>query len=88
MIPVIQDNILVNSLEGCGAVKITPGHDMNDYECGLRHHLPVVTIMDLNGTMNEHCGVYKGLNRFECRKKLVEDLKQQNLYAYDHRVDS
>ncbi|MCI8575047.1 MAG: valine--tRNA ligase [Bacilli bacterium] len=64
---------------GTGVVKITPAHDPNDYEVGLRHNLPKIVVMHPNGTMNEQAGVYEGLDRFECRKKVVEDLENQNL---------
>ncbi len=60
---------------GTGCVKITPAHDPNDFEVGLRHNLPVVRVMNDDGTMNELAGKYAGLDRYECRKRLVEDLK-------------
>ena len=60
---------------GTGCVKITPAHDPNDFEVGLRHNLPVIKVMNDDGTMNEHAGKYAGLDRYECRKRLVEDLK-------------
>ncbi len=60
---------------GTGCVKITPAHDPNDFEVGLRHNLPVVRVMNDDGTMNELAGKYAGLDRYECRKLLVEDLK-------------
>ena len=61
---------------GTGVVKITPAHDPNDFEVGLRHNLPVLRVMNDDGTMNENAGKYNGLNRYECRKKLVEELKE------------
>ena len=60
---------------GTGCVKITPAHDPNDFEVGLRHNLPVVKVMNDDGTMNGLAGKYAGLDRYECRKRLVEDLK-------------
>ncbi len=60
---------------GTGVVKITPAHDPNDFEVGLRHNLPVVRVMNDDGTMNELAGKYNGMDRYECRKKLVEELK-------------
>ena len=60
---------------GTGVVKITPAHDPNDFEVGLRHNLPVLKVMNDDGTMNENAGKYQGLNRYECRKQLVEELK-------------
>ncbi len=64
---------------GTGVVKITPAHDPNDYEVGLRHNLPRVVVMNLDATMNENAIGYTGLTREECREKLVEDLKKQDL---------
>ncbi len=61
---------------GTGVVKITPAHDPNDFEVGLRHNLPVVRVMNDDGTMNELAGKYAGLDRYECRKRLVEELKE------------
>lgn len=61
---------------GTGCVKITPAHDPNDFEVGLRHNLPVVRVMNDDGTMNENAGKYAGLDRYECRKRLVNDLKE------------
>ncbi len=60
---------------GTGVVKITPAHDPNDFEVGLRHNLPVVRVMNDDGTMNELTGKYAGLDRYECRKRLVEELR-------------
>ena len=64
---------------GTGVVKITPAHDPNDYEVGMRHNLPRVVVMNLDATMNENAPGYEGMSREECREKLVEDLKQQDL---------
>ena len=61
---------------GTGCVKITPAHDPNDFEVGLRHNLPVVKVMNDDGTMNSLAGKYAGFDRYECRKRLVEDLKE------------
>ena len=64
---------------GTGVVKITPAHDPNDYEVGLRHDLPRVVVMNLDATMNENAFKYEGMDRYECRKALVEDLKALDL---------
>jgi len=73
-IPVVADSYV--DLEfGSGAVKITPAHDPNDFEVGLRHNLEVIRVMNDDGTMNELAGKYCGLDRFEARKKIVEDLE-------------
>ena len=62
-----------------GVGKITPAHDPNDYEVGMRHNLPRVVVMNLDATMNENAPGYEGMSREECREKLVEDLKKQDL---------
>ncbi|MFB4162929.1 valine--tRNA ligase [Alteribacillus sp. JSM 102045] len=64
---------------GSGAVKITPAHDPNDFEMGNRHELERVLVMDEGGKMNENAGKYQGLDRFECRKKLVKDLQEEGI---------
>ena len=64
---------------GSGAVKITPAHDPNDFEIGNRHNLERVLVMNEDGTMNENAGDYQGLDRFECRKQIVDDLKEQGV---------
>ena len=78
LIPIIGDEHADPEF-GTGVVKITPAHDPNDFEVGNRHNLKRVVIMNPDGTMNENTGIYKGMDRFECRQKLVEDLKKQNL---------
>jgi valyl-tRNA synthetase len=60
---------------GTGAVKITPAHDPNDYLCGERHNLDKINIFDDNGIINENGGPYKGMKRFDCRNKILEDLQ-------------
>ena len=64
---------------GTGVVKITPAHDPNDFEVGNRHNLERIIVMNPNGTMNEFAGIYNGLDRFECRKKVVEDLEKSGI---------
>ena len=73
-IPVVADSY-VDMQFGTGAVKITPAHDPNDFEVGLRHNLPVIRVMNDDGTMNELAGKYAGLDRYEARKQIVEALK-------------
>jgi len=75
-IPIIADHAVEKEF-GTGAVKITPAHDLNDYEMSLRHDLEINVIMDPSGVMNENAGIYKGLDRFECRKVLEADLQEQ-----------
>ncbi len=64
---------------GTGVVKVTPAHDPNDFEVGNRHHLPRLICMNEDGTMNSLAGSYEGMDRFACRKKLVEDLTKLGL---------
>src|SRR5467141_1377637 len=77
-IPIIGDE-MVDREFGTGAVKITPAHDPNDFEVGRRHGLPEIDVMTDDGHMNSNAGAYAGLDRFEARKKIVEDLKAQGL---------
>ena len=77
-IPIIADEH-ADMNKGTGCVKITPAHDPNDFEVGQRHGLEKIVIMNPDATMNEKTGLYQGLNRFECREKLVEDLKEKGL---------
>ena len=78
LIPIIADDYAKEDF-GSGAVKITPAHDPNDYEVGQRHKLEMPIVMNLDGTMNSKAFKYEGMDRYECRKKLVEDLKKQKL---------
>ncbi|MBI5675057.1 MAG: valine--tRNA ligase [Nitrospirae bacterium] len=73
-IPIIADEF-VDSSFGTGAVKVTPAHDPNDFEIGKRHNLPFINIMTGSGTMSEEAGPYKGQDRFECRKNVLNDLE-------------
>lgn len=77
-IPIILDEH-ADSEFGTGVVKITPAHDPNDFEVGLRHNLEKIIIMNPDATMNENACAYEGLSREECREKLLEDLKKQDL---------
>lgn len=77
-IPIIADEYVKRDF-GAGALKITPAHDKNDFEIGRKHGLPVVNIIDLDGTINENGGAYEGLDRFVAREKIVADLESQGL---------
>lgn len=77
-IPIIADSY-VDKEFGTGAVKITPAHDPNDFEVGLRHSLQQIRVMDDNAIMNQNAGDYEGLDRYEARKRIVEDLQKQGL---------
>ena len=78
LIPIIGDEHADPEF-GTGIVKITPAHDPNDFEVGNRHNLERIIVINPDGTMNENALVYNGLDRFLCRKKLVEDLKNAGL---------
>ena len=79
-IPIIADSY-VDKEFGTGVVKITPAHDPNDFEVGLRHGLQQIRVMDDRAVMNENAGRYAGMGRYEARKKIVEDLKELGLLA-------
>ena len=77
-IPIIADEILPDPEKGTGAVKVTPAHDFNDYECGKRHGLPMINILNTDGTLNSNAGRYAGLKAVEeARARVVEDLKAE-----------
>ena len=75
-IPIITDE-LANPEFGTGAVKVTPAHDPNDFQAGLRHNLPQITVMDERAHMNENAGPYAGLDRFKARERVIADLEAQ-----------
>ena len=76
-IPIIEDDYVTMDF-GTGCLKVTPAHDINDYEIGLRHNLPVLDIMDEHGRLNEKARILIGEERFEARKKIVEMLRSQS----------
>ena len=88
-IPIVADEYVEMDF-GSGAVKITPAHDPNDYEVGKRHNLPVIRVMNDDGTMNDVVPQYSGLDRFEARKRIEHDLAEGgylvNKEAYTHNV--
>lgn len=75
-IPIIADALHVDPEFGTGAVKITPGHDFNDFEVAQRHNIPSLNIMNEDATMNENAGKFNGMDRFECRKALLKELEE------------
>ncbi len=77
-IPVVADDDVAAEF-GTGALKITPGHDPNDFETGERHGLPIVNILNPDGTLNEEAGPYAGFDRYEARKAIVEQLEREEL---------
>ncbi|MBE9520282.1 MAG: valine--tRNA ligase, partial [Proteobacteria bacterium] len=88
-IPIVFDAHVEREF-GTGALKVTPAHDLNDFEIARRHDLPALKVMDDSGAMNEEAGIYKGLDRFECRKRVLADLEEQGLLEkveeYQHGV--
>ncbi len=88
-IPLIADPYVEQEF-GTGCVKITPAHDPNDYEVGLRHDLPILNIMNEDGTINENGGKYAGMDRYAARKAIVADLEAQGYLVriedYSHNV--
>jgi len=86
-IPIITDE-LANPEFGTGAVKVTPAHDPNDFEAGLRHNLPQIDVMDAHARMNQNAGPYAGLDRFEARSRIVQDLEAEGLLVRikDHTI--
>jgi len=77
-IPIIRDSYVDMSF-GTGGLKVTPAHDPNDFEIGLRHNLPSIKVIDDEGMMTEEAGEFKGLDRFVCREAVVEALKRDGL---------
>ena len=88
-LPILAD-AAVDPAFGTGAVKVTPGHDPTDFEIGERHGLPIVNVMNLDGTMNENAGPFAGLDRFVCRDDIVKVLDGAGLIVkqepYQHAI--
>ena len=89
VIPVVTDTYVDREF-GTGVVKITPAHDPNDFEVGKRHNLPIINVMNDDATINENGGKYVGMDRYEARKAIVEELERQGLLVkiedYSHNV--
>jgi valyl-tRNA synthetase len=89
IIPVVLDHHVQREF-GTGALKVTPSHDRDDYEIGLRHDLERIKIMDERGIMNEQAGKYAGMDRFACREQIVKDLDElgflDKIEDYEHAV--
>ena len=88
-IPIVADDYVEMDF-GSGCVKMTPAHDPNDFEVGLRHHLDTIRVLDDNGVVNANGGKYEGMDRYECRKAVVADLEAMGLMEkvedYSHNV--
>lgn len=96
-IPIIVDDYIDPDF-GTGCLKVTPAHDINDYELGLRHKLESIDVLNDNGSLNEHAAHFCGMDRFEARKKIVEELREkgwlfkeedlQNSMGFSERTDA
>jgi valyl-tRNA synthetase len=88
-IPIVGDEF-VDPAFGTGCVKVTPAHDLNDFEMGRRHDLPFINILNKDGTLNENGGPFEGLDRFDARKEVIDWLKSENALVkvedYRHTV--
>ena len=88
-IPIVADEYVEMDF-GTGCVKMTPAHDPNDFEVGLRHNLETIRVLDDNGKVNANGGKYEGMDRYECRKAVVADLQElglmEKIEAYSHNV--
>ena len=78
VVPIIMDEYVDREF-GTGALKITPAHDINDYNLGMKYGLESIDIFNDNGTLNEHGGKYAGMDRFACRKAIMKDLEEAGL---------
>jgi valyl-tRNA synthetase len=79
-IPIIADGLLVDPTLGTGAVKVTPAHDHNDYACGQRHNLPMINILNPDGTINENGGKFKGLDRYKAREEVTAEMERLGFF--------
>ena len=88
-IPIVADDYVEMDF-GTGCVKMTPAHDPNDFEVGLRHNLETIRVLDDNGRVNANGGKYEGMDRYECRKAVVADLEalglMEKIEPYSHNV--
>jgi valyl-tRNA synthetase len=79
-IPIIADGLLADPQLGTGCVKVTPAHDPNDYACGIRHRLPMINILNPDGTINSYGGKYVGMDRYRAREAIVKDMEELGLF--------
>jgi valyl-tRNA synthetase len=79
-IPIIADALLADPTLGTGCVKVTPAHDPNDYACGLRNRLPMINILEPDGTINSNGGKYAGLERYKAREAVIKDMEELGLF--------
>ncbi|NUM34637.1 MAG: valine--tRNA ligase [Candidatus Brocadiae bacterium] len=85
-IPIVADDILADPQKGTGAVKVTPGHDPNDYACGMRNRLPMINILKEDGSLNENAGAYQGMTVEKARAKVLEDLQNLGLLGKKEEI--
>lgn len=88
-IPIITDGLLVDKELGTGAVKVTPAHDHNDYACGQRNNLPMINILNDDGTINENGGDYQGMDRYKAREAVTEAMEKLGYFVgkEDREID-
>ncbi len=86
-IPIIADEYVDREF-GTGCLKITPAHDINDYNIGLKHHLKIIDVLNPNGTMSEAAQLYIGEDRFVVRKKIMEDFKTSGAFVKEEALDN
>ncbi len=86
-IPIISDSYVDKSF-GTGVLKVTPAHDFADFEIGERNNLEAISVIDTNGILNEKCGKYNGLDRFEARKKIIDDLTENDLVIKREKINN
>jgi valyl-tRNA synthetase len=79
-IPIVADGLLVDPALGTGAVKVTPAHDHNDYACGQRHKLPMINILNPDGTINENGGAFRGLDRYKAREAVTAEMEKLGFF--------
>jgi valyl-tRNA synthetase len=79
-IPIIADGLLVDPSLGTGAVKVTPAHDHNDYACGQRHKLPMINILNPDGSINQNGGTFAGLDRYVAREAVTKEMEKHGLF--------
>ncbi|MCL2873986.1 MAG: valine--tRNA ligase [Defluviitaleaceae bacterium] len=87
VIPIIADSYVEQDF-GTGAVKITPAHDPNDADVGARHNLPIINIMNDDGSLNENAGDYCGLDRYDARKRIIEEFTKLGLFVKSETVNN
>src|SRR5205085_3495379 len=79
-IPIIADGLLADPTLGTGAVKVTPAHDPNDWACGQRNKLPMINILNPDGTINENGGKYAGMDRYQARVAVVAEMEKLGFF--------